>query len=174
MAAIIFNFRPSSHSTEFTIIATFRDNRKIAAVAKKLKITAVKNKRVFVHLSSLESDAVPDVVDELQKHAPESVDVYTRYQELEIKVTLPKNANFDILHLILTSEQVEILKQLITCAGKPVEKQLGTKTIWRFRYSGEKIFFAAEELHSSHPLFEFETGLLNPGNEIETKVLTHF
>jgi hypothetical protein len=174
MATIIFNFNSSGHSEEFTIIAKFKNDKKIAVVAKKLKITAVKDKRVFIRLSSLESDAVPDIVDELQKHAPESVDVYNKYQELEIKVTLPKNANLDDLPLLLTAEQVEILKQLITRSGKPLEKRLGNKTIWQFKYSGEKIFFTAKELHSDHPLFEFETGLLAPGNEIKTKILTQF
>jgi hypothetical protein len=55
------------------------------------------------------------------------VDVY--------KVTLPKNANLDDLPLLLTAEQVEILKQLITRSGKQLEKQLGNKTTWQFRGS---------------------------------------
>jgi hypothetical protein len=169
---IITHIRPSSHSESYTIVATFETNKRTAKVAKNRRFRhescATDGKRLFLFLGNVYSDEVDNMTCDLERYYhPKKVEVYSEYQEIKIKITLPKGATVDTAPLLLTKDQMGIIINLIKLGKKPLKKDVNKKTEWTFRYAGEKIYYNRDDLDDGEdPEFRFEGLTLNPGKAI--------
>lgn len=163
MTFVIFKFRPSSHSEDYTLIATYpavEDAGKAQAALDRLlkdmeehpdtydtdwspeeaQISTAGNQVTFAVYSA---GYVDDVESVLNKAAnPEKVECYTNYQELTITVKVPKGLTPETAMLVLEKEEAEAIKWLTTAIGPPkiAESEDGEQT-YEWFYSGDEIYW---------------------------------
>jgi len=160
---VMFKFRPSSHSDDFTLIATYQtveDAGKAQAALDKLlkdmeehpesydtdwspeeaQVSAAGNQVTFAVYSAGFLDDVESVVEKTAK--PETVNCYTNYQELTITVKLPKGLTPQTAMLVLDKEEAEAIKWLTETIGTPkiAEGADGEQT-YEWFYSGDEIYW---------------------------------
>lgn len=163
LRVLVFKFRPSSHSDDYTLIATYKDGERAERVGKALRKLL---KDMKDHLDSYDADWSPDeayvsvsgnkvwfevytagylddVESALRKVAvPEEVECYRDYQELTVRVKVPKGLMLESAMLVLDREEAEAIKWFKENCGEPkVEdcRDEAQQTLEWF-YSGDGIY----------------------------------
>lgn len=158
-----FKFRPSSHSDDFTLIATYRNDK----AAKRVKDALLKMlKDMEKNPDDYDTDWMPDdagvasdgekvyfevytagylecVEALLNKVAkPLNIEYYRDYQELEISVKVPKGLTPEIAQLVLGREEAEAIKWLTETCGRPEVEDCddGEHQLFRWSYRGDGIY----------------------------------
>ena len=159
----LFRFRPSSHSDEWTIVATYPDKRKAEKAYRKLERLLedmeeneseyetdwspgdancwLNGREVFFTVYT--SGYLDDVLSVLEKFNPEKTEYYRNYQELIIRVRVPRGSTVESLALI-DEEEAKALKWLTEKCGEPKVEEDGDEQLLTFNYKGEGIYFDPE------------------------------
>ena len=159
----VFKFRPSSHSDDFTLIATYKDEesaRKVEDALKRLlkdmeeniddydtdwspdeaSVSLDGNKVWFEVYTAGYLDDVESVIRKVAK--PENIECYANYQEITVRVRIPKGLTIESAMLVLDKEEAEAIKWFIEKCGKPAIKECGDNTqILEWFYSGDEIYY---------------------------------
>ncbi|HDH44549.1 MAG TPA: hypothetical protein ENG66_04060 [Thermococcus sp.] len=164
-------FRPSSHSHYYTVVGIFSNEQIAREKAEKADLPQ-KGRKVFMVLSQATIAEVDSALQEMDELEPDKIEVYTTYQELEIKVEVPIGANLETLPLFLPASDVALLRALINLCGKPTKVANGIYEKWIFHYSGEKIFYCDSILDGKmRGDFVIGDGVYVPSSKIEVSVL---
>ena len=165
----LMKFRPSSHSTDCTIVATYNSEETARKVGKKTGGYCFGNK-VAQYVWNGTWEDVDEVIAELSSFDNESVHVYHCYQEIQVEVYLPKGATAETIPLLLTSDQLKIVRKLSQFCKPKKEKvdQQTDKLV--FNYKGEKIFYSEEDMCDEEAFF-FDGNAYSLGKEIKVKVI---
>jgi alpha-L-fucosidase len=141
---IEIKFRPSSHSEDGTIIATFSNEKRAKEVVKRLKRYGARQLgcRVGVSCSDAEYGTIERVDEVFSEYDAEDVEQYDMYQELIIEVTLPIGVPLSAVPLVVDRETAEIIVKLTKWLGKPEEKLTRQSKKLIYRYEGEKYVYA--------------------------------
>jgi hypothetical protein len=160
-------FRPSSHSDDYSLIATFETvetaKRAMAAVGRLLKNMVDSSKgyhadwmpdeaRLFrqKEVVTFAVNTAGDLkypVAALKQWTPKKLEEYINYQELRVTVTLPLGMNAKTAALILGRDDVEMIRWLTKHAGKPQVKTEEKSQTLTWTYKGGGIYDDANELH---------------------------
>jgi hypothetical protein len=172
MNRVITQFRPSSHSVDYTIVATFKTEaeakQKQAEILRKHNFEGeLRSNKILVSLSQTSESGADDTVDCLAPYT-NNVQVYNNYQEMTITFTLPRGLNNPITGLIFSHDQQEIYNRLCKLCGKPKITRVKNSEFWVFRYEGEKIYFNTNEYDLERPTFFFDAKRFDPGDTIIT------
>jgi hypothetical protein len=159
----VFKYRPSSHSDDYTIIATYKS----AKAAEKVKETLTKmledmkkNEKDYetdwapddAHISTEGSkvwfDAytagyMDDVESVLRKVAePKEIECYRDYQELIVRVKVPKGLTPEAAMLVLDKEEAEAIKWFRENCGPPkvIDVGDGEHQTFEWFYKGDNIY----------------------------------
>lgn len=158
--AVAVKYRPSSHSEDYVLIATYKDSKAAACGLKRLKarlerlhkaelsnpekcgldwaVSAAhfyreRNRVVFQVYSS----SSPQPIEQFFESDAEDLEVRVGEQALHIAVELPKGVNLETAPLLLGADEVTALKLLVKIAGKPKVKKSGCVQVWEWHYLGE-------------------------------------
>jgi hypothetical protein len=149
-------FRPSSHSEDVSLVATYNNVKTAKKVAGRLKrfvadcknnpkkydldwsadeaqISATKNKVNFYVYTAGYLEEVEAII------AAENPVDYLDYQGIDVTVTLPKALTTATMALVLTPEEVEMLKWLKLILGRPKVKSNGKILMLNWHYHGNEI-----------------------------------
>jgi hypothetical protein len=148
---ILLHLRPSGHSEDWVIIATFADEKtadKAAKLMKKKPSTTVlrDGNEVKLRGSSDGWASSGHVREVLLKLGAQKTRMPYDYQEVKVTYTPPKQAPLHILlllQLITDPEELELVKVLAAKFQKQTRKKDGT---FVFRYAGPKIYRDAHEV----------------------------
>ena len=157
MKVLLFKFRPSSHSSDYTIVARFRTDRKAEEAYRELEqlivemddaeaygvdwspgdaFYSLRGKTVYFSVySSGHLGPAEDILSEAEDY-----NVYTNYQELTISVEVPKGLNFESAMLVLPREEAEMLKVLRERCEKVEVEEEGDRQFFIFKYKGDGIY----------------------------------
>ena len=160
-ATILFKFRPSSHSDDFTIIASYKDD----SSAEKVKVALEKLiEYMKENPDALDTDWSPDeacisscgnevsfsvysagyldsVESVLQTAAtPTDISTYTYYQYLRICVRVPRGLTHDTMTVVLDKEEAEAIRWLLSNCGEPQIGECGDEEEWKWEYKGDGIY----------------------------------
>ena len=163
----IFKFRPSSHSDDYTIIATYRDAGRAEKVRRALERLL---KDMEKHPDDYNVDWSPDearilldgekvwfevytagyledvesVIRKVSK--PENIECYRYYQELRVRVRVPKGLTAEVALLVLDKEEAEAIRWFRENCGEPKVIDCGDDTqILEWFYSGDGIYGEDED-----------------------------
>jgi len=161
-------FRPSSHSEDYTLIATFEkiEDAKRAATSMKRFLKDMANLSEKHHVDWRPSDAIllrekkvvtftvytagdlKDPVAVLKEWNPKKLEVYENYQELRATVSLPSGMSVETAALVLGRDDAEMIRWFTKHVGKPkVKKNEKTQTL-TWTYKGDWIYDDSDgELH---------------------------
>ena len=159
----MFKFRPSSHSEDYTIIATYKtseDAGKAQAALDKLfkdmeehaenydtdwspeeaQFSTAGNQVTFEVYSAGSVDDVESTLNEAAN--VEKVECYTNYQEITVTVKVPKGLTPQTAMLVLDKEESEAIKWFTRVVGTPkiTEGEDGEQT-YEWFYSGDEIYW---------------------------------
>ena len=153
MKAFLFKFRPSSHSSDYTIVAKYRTREEAEKAYRRLKwmlkheeidadwspedaFYALRDKTVYFSVySNGRLDPVEDVLSDAEDY-----DVYINYQELTISVEVPKGLSFEAAMLVLPREEAEMLRMLREHCEEIEIKEEGGRRLFIFKYRGDEIY----------------------------------
>jgi hypothetical protein len=151
----IRHFRPSSHSEDGTIVATFKNKEEARKAAKKLSDEApgsddfscsLSENRLILYLCDAEYGTMGTITERLEDFA-EDIREYNQYQELTIEVCLPNKSTLAHLPLVLDRDSLEIVLWLLK-TGKPETRQSKDSYTMVFSYCGEGIYESQENSFS--------------------------
>jgi len=159
LRVFLFKLRPSSHSSDYTIVAKFRTEEEAEETYRKLKqlieemneedkeisgidwssedaFYSLRDKTVYFSVySSGRLGPVEDILSEAEDY-----NVYTNYQELTISVEVPRGLGFESAMIVLPREEAEMLKVLRErCEEVEVEEE-GDRQFFIFKYRGDGIY----------------------------------
>jgi hypothetical protein len=159
---LIFKFRPSNHSEDYTIIATYKDAKTAKKVHSRLRRLL---KDMAKHEVDYETDWGPeeancwvrdekvgftvytagylDDVESIMNMAakPTEYNVYRDYQVLEIRVKVPKGLGIETAMLILDFEEAEALRRLKQLSSKmEIQEAEDGSRYFVFEYEGDGIY----------------------------------
>jgi hypothetical protein len=158
----VFKFRPSSHSEDYTLIATYKDEetaKKVRDALFKMLEDMKKNPEGYdtdwdpdeagvshygdhVTFEVYTAGCLGDVEALLEKVAkPQSVECYQNYQEITIYVEVPKGLSLDAAMLVMDKEEAEAIKWLRERCGKPEIMENGESQIFKWFYAGDEIYY---------------------------------
>lgn len=156
-----FKYRPSSHSNDYTIIATYRcekDAEKAYAAIQRMLRKMKRNpyaydvdwdpERVTVYVDgeriffNIETSGDLDYIESAMREAAEPVEVaaYTDYQSLTIRVKVPAGITVESAMLILERDEAETIKRLREICGEPRVIMMGDSQVFEWTYEGDGIF----------------------------------
>jgi len=158
----IFKFRPSSHSEDYTIIATFNDEKTAEKVEGALlrmledmrnnledydvdwspdeaHVTTNGNQVIFEVYTAGYLDDVESLIRKIAK--PLCVECYQDYQEIVICVKVPKGLSPEMALLVLDKDEAEAIKWLMKTCGEPKIVEAGKHWIFKWLYSGDGIYY---------------------------------
>jgi hypothetical protein len=157
----VFKFRPSSHSEDFTLIATYRDEKtaeKVKDALFRMLEDMRKNPEGYdtdwdpddagvshyggqVTFEVYTAGYLDDVEALLEKVAkPQSVECYQNYQEITIYVEVPKDLSLDAAMLVMDVEEAEAIKWLRKHCGEPEIENNGKSRTFKWSYAGDEIY----------------------------------
>jgi len=159
LKVFLFKFRPSSHSSDYTIVARFRNYREADEAYLKLErliegmdeedadaydidwdpedaFYTLRDKTVYFTVYS--NGRLGPVEDVLSK--AEDYNIYTNYQELAVIVEVPKELSFESAMLVLPREEAEMLKALREHCEKVEVEEEGDSKFFIFEYKGDEIY----------------------------------
>jgi len=157
----VFKFRPSSHSDDYTVIATYKDRRAAEKVRDALerlldyarnneealdidwspdeaRVAADGNEVTFRVYTSGYLDDVESVMR--TAGSPEDVECYANYQELVVKVRLPQGLTTEAAMLVLDREEADAIKWLNDNCGPPKVTKRGNEDEFEWHYKGNGIY----------------------------------
>ena len=140
----VIYFRPSSHSEDGTIVATFKTQKHAAEALRKLKHLGARrlDKKVGVACLDAEYKTIEKCKEILGELSPINVEETEDYrQEVIIEATVPLGTTLETAPLMLDQRDLQILKGLIKECGKPELVNTKKKTIIRFRSVNEDMLF---------------------------------
>ncbi|MEM2045434.1 MAG: hypothetical protein QXO20_04560 [Candidatus Bathyarchaeia archaeon] len=158
----VFKFRPSSHSDDYLIIATYRDGKAAEKAKQALqrlledmrknpgiydtdwrpddaKISTIGEKVFFQVYTAGYVDCVESIMKKVSK--PVELERYQNYQELTIRVKAPRNLTPEAAVLILGGDEAEVIKWLIKNCGPPEITDVGDQRIFTWIYRGDEIYY---------------------------------
>jgi len=158
-----FKFRPSSHSEDVTLVATYTKPEvanKAAQLLEKFlaKVKANPNAyrldwtpddvEVFTHENQLHFNVytagyleeVDAIINGLK---PKKVGEFIDFQEVEIEVTIPKRLTKKAAPLVLAADESETIKWLKKEVGKPQTETVGEQEKLKWIYSGSGIYYGS-------------------------------
>jgi hypothetical protein len=158
---MLLKLRPSSHSEDVSIIATYKSAKTATKAAAQLnkfltgvkdnpqeydldwdpneaEIFTVKNK---LHFSVYTSGYLEEVDEIIGAHHPKETVDYANYQEVEIEATVPKNLTPATMVLVLTPTEIKTLKWLKLTVGEPTVKNNGKTQQLKWHYQGNGILY---------------------------------
>jgi hypothetical protein len=157
----VFKFRPSSHSEDYTLIATYEDEetaKKVRDALFKMLEDMKKNPEGYdtdwdpdeaevsqcgdqVTFEVYTAGYLDDVEALLEKVAkPQSVECYQNYQEITIYVQVPKGLSLDAAMLVMDKDEAEAIKWLRKYCGEPEVLDNGKSRIFKWDYAGDGIY----------------------------------
>ncbi|OYT46499.1 hypothetical protein B6U84_00215 [Candidatus Bathyarchaeota archaeon ex4484_40] len=168
MKVFLFRFRPSSHSTDYTLVAEYYDELSAKKAYESLKKfldefkfsfeayvdwipeeahCSRRGRRVYFGVYTNNMDSL-EPIEDLLSIAAKEYDVYKNYQELTITVEVPVGLTFEAATLVLDREEAEVLRALRDeCEEVKVEVD-GDVQRFVFHYKGDGIYsLFADELH---------------------------
>jgi len=155
----LFKFRPSSHSSDYTIVAEFKSERKAEETYRKLEqliermneedeeidgvdwgpedaFFSLRGKTVYFSVyTSGRLGMVEDILSEAEDY-----NVYTNFQDLTISVEVPKGLKFESAMLVLPREEAEMLKALKEYCEDVEVKEEVDRQFFIFKYRGDGIY----------------------------------
>jgi hypothetical protein len=139
----LIRFRPSSHSDDGTIVATFKTEAKAKEAAECIdtfQLRRDKNKVVLVFCNE-PPGSIDWYTKSLNSHGAVQTKYYMRYEELVIRVFLPLGVTRAMVPLIVNVETFKILQELRQRCPKQNIKEIKTEggLVLRFKYEGEGI-----------------------------------
>jgi len=160
----IFKFRPSSHSEDYTIIATYRDAETAKRVEEALHrmledmeenmedydtdwgpdeadVSVEGDKVYFEVYTAGYLDCVESLIRKVAK--PVSVECYQNFQQLEISVVVPKGLTPETAMLVMDSDEAEVVKWLTKNCGPPQIADCGDgkHQVFKWFYRGDEIYY---------------------------------
>jgi hypothetical protein len=150
-------FRPSSHSDNYTVIATYKDSKTAEKAHEKLR-KFVENLPEDAPVDwgpdeaccSLDGNTVRFDVDTagdtndveciLQSEAPTALQVTADYQEVDVSLQVKKSVTIESLPLILSKTEAAAFAHMVRLCGRPAEEMHGDTKILRWTYRGESIY----------------------------------
>ena len=158
----LFKFRPSSHSEDYTLIATYKDEKEAEKAGKALErlledmkekeenyetdwnpddayVSVSGNKLWFEVYTAGYLDDVELVIRDAAK--PENIELFTNYQELVIRVRVPKGLTVESAMLILSREEAEAVKWFTETCGEPKMVEEDDAVVFEWFYRGEGIYY---------------------------------
>ena len=169
----VFKFRPSSHSDNYLIIATYKDEktaRKAVDALRRMLEDMRKNPDSYdVDWSSEDADVstagesvffevytagyLECVESLLRKVAkPVEVECYQNYQEFVIHVKVPSGLTPETAVLVLEKDEAEAVKWLMKNCGPPKILDGGGCQVFEWFYRGDEIYYDG----ALHIGFEFQ------------------
>jgi hypothetical protein len=156
-------FRPSSHSDDVTLVATYAKPETANKAAQLLEkfLAEVKanpnahhldwgpddaeafthgNRLLFNVYTAGYLDEVDAIINGLK---PEKVGEFIDFQEVEIEVTLPKGLTKKVTPLVLTAEEAEVIRWLKKEVGTPQTETVGEQEKLKWTYSGSGIYYGS-------------------------------
>ena len=157
----VFKFRPSSHSEDYTLIATYRDEETAEKVKNALfrmledmrrnpegydtdwgpddaRVSHRGNQVTFEVYTAGFLDDVEALLEKVAK--PDSIECYQNYQEITICVEVPKGLSIDAAMLVMDKDEVEVVKWLRKLCGEPEVVDKGESQIFKWFYAGDEIY----------------------------------
>jgi len=143
----IYHFRPSSHSEDGTIVATFKNKVEAQKAAKKFNEEAREDdnyscstieNRLILYFGDAQYGTMDEIAERL-KYLADDIQDYNLYQELTIEVCLPTKSTLAHLPLMLDRDSLEIVMWLLK-TGKPKTRQNKDSYTLIFSYRGEEIY----------------------------------
>jgi len=161
---LIFKFRLSSHSEDYTISAAYKTKREALNAYKKLErllkdmkkhpsrynvdwnpddISFGLNRKtvVFGVYSNGDIRDIEDILSDAEEY-----EVHTNYQEVTVKVKVPKGSSFEAVLLILDREEAEALKDLKEVSQEVKVEEDAENRYFIFEYRGDGIFDDCQNL----------------------------
>ena len=154
---LIIKFRPSSHSEDGTIVATFEKREVAKKALEKLDQVlqcascSVFKKKVKVKCGDCEYGTLDRATHILVRFGAKSVEEVGSYQELTITVTLPPKVTIETSPLVLDKNTASIIKELVAICPRPKQKMTEKETVYTFKYSGPSIFMPLLFVQSESP-----------------------
>jgi hypothetical protein len=159
----IFKYRPSSHSDDYTIITTYKNEKaaeKVKRTLFKMLDDMRKNEKDYdadwspddAHVSTdgnkvwfevYTAGYTDDVESVLRKVAvPQEIECYRDYQELIVRVKVPKGLTPEVAMLVLDREEAEAIKWFKQSCGLPKVVDGGDREHQAFEwfYRGDNIY----------------------------------
>jgi hypothetical protein len=150
------SLRPSSHSTDYTVIGNCKNvkvAKKLAAAVKgviakagldddidwELPETLIMQNRVLF-TAHTGSNASLDGINETMAKFAESVETHEYYQELEIELLLPGKTTLKTLPLIVSSTEALLVRKLEEFCGEPEITRKQKNVAFTFKYRGSAIY----------------------------------
>jgi len=157
----VFKFRPSSHSEDYTLIATYANEEDAMSVAKKLfemledmernidsydtdwspddAHVSIDGRRVIFNVYT--AGYLSDVRALLEKVAePQSLECYENYQSLTISMVVPKDLSVEAAMVVCQNEEAEAIRWLVKNCGQPKIVDEKNMRIFRWDYCGDEIY----------------------------------
>jgi hypothetical protein len=141
---IAVSFRPSSHSEDGTIVATFKSEEEAKAAAKKLELVGDKQKKrhknlVLVGFWNADFGTIPPVAQALKNLGAAQTRVYNAYQELTVEFEFPLDVPPKMLPLLFDADSLGIWNWFSQQCQKQEFKR-GGKQIIQFFYCGDAVY----------------------------------
>lgn len=158
----LFKFRPSSHSDDYLIIATYKDEKaaqRVEQALRRMLEDMEKNPNSYdvdwgpddaevstsgesVYFQVYTAGYLECVEALLRKVAkPLEVECYQNYQELVIRVRVPKGLPPEVAILVLEGDEAEAVKWLIKNCGSPKIADDGNHRVFEWFYRGDEIYY---------------------------------
>jgi hypothetical protein len=157
----VFKFRPSSHSEDYTLIATYADEEEARAVGRKLlqmledmkrneedynadwspseASVSIDGRRVVFNVYT--AGYLSDVRALLEKVGLlQSLECYENYQEIAISVTVPRGLSVEVAMVVYQGVEAEAIKWLLKNCGQPEIVDGNNGRIFKWYYRGDEIY----------------------------------
>jgi len=137
-------FRPSSHSEDGTIVATFKsvEDAKKAFNLVRLRGGRRLENQVAVACNDAESGTLNEVREILEGCNPSRIEDYGIHHKLVIEVTLPKQVTLKTVPLVVDRETANIVMRLVNWLGNPEEITTPKTKKLIFHYEGDEYIFS--------------------------------
>jgi len=156
---LLMKFRPSSHSEDGTVVATFENDDDAKQAINKVRRyggTKWRNK-VMVSGCSLDHNALWNTERIFRECRAKEIKKPERHQELIITVSLPAKATLKTIPLLLDPAVAQTITALTRTCGKPHETIKGNTRILTFSYcKDKKIYYPFKHPNAPHGLLRLE------------------
>jgi len=158
-------FRPSGHSTSFTIVGIFKNKAVARAVKKQFGGKQRNNLVLLSFYQDTTREACVPLVEDIKKYSDEqNVNLYEYYQNVRITVFLPRETTPAQAQLLLSKSDAMILRELFKLCNAPTIANTKTQTKLIFEYVGDMIvnaerkrFFIGPEIVEGSEVFKIKS-----------------
>jgi len=139
------HFRPSSHSEDGTVIATFKTAHDAVKALRRLKhfgARQVKN-QVAIACLNAEYETLERANKILSKMQTVKIENFKEYHQIIIiEAVLPPKTSLKNAALVLDKKDVQLLMGLTRICGSPQTINMKKHTVLRFKYVGDDMLFS--------------------------------